>query len=37
VKEAITREKQLKSGSREKKVTLIESINPAWKDLFEET
>jgi putative endonuclease len=35
VKEAITREKQLKSGSREKKVVLIESLNPVWEDLFE--
>jgi putative endonuclease len=35
VKEAITREKQLKAGSRDKKVALIESINPDWKDLSE--
>ena len=33
---AIAREKQLKSGSRNKKVDLINSINPEWKDLFEE-
>ena len=30
---AIVREKQIKAGSREKKVRLIESINPEWKDL----
>jgi putative endonuclease len=32
---AINREKQLKAGSREQKVKLIESINPEWEDLFE--
>jgi putative endonuclease len=32
---AIVREKQIKAGSREKKVRLIESINPEWKDLSE--
>ncbi len=31
---AITREKQIKSGSREKKILLIESINVEWKDLY---
>ena len=30
---AITREKQIKSWSRQKKVTLIESRNPDWRDL----
>jgi len=30
------REKQLKAGSRAKKIKLIESINPQWKDLYEE-
>ncbi len=29
------REKQLKAGSRAKKIKLIESMNPEWKDLFE--
>jgi putative endonuclease len=29
------REKQLKAGSRAKKIKLIESINPEWEDLFE--
>ena len=33
---AIAREKQIKAGSRKKKIDLIESINPEWKDLFEE-
>jgi predicted GIY-YIG superfamily endonuclease len=32
---AITREKQLKAGSRKKKLTLIESMNPEWQDLYE--
>ncbi len=31
---AIAREKQLKSGSRKKKIELIESINPKWLDLI---
>ena len=31
---AILREKQLKGGSRAKKVKLIEAANPEWKDLF---
>ena len=30
---AIAREKQLKGWKREKKIALIESINPAWNDL----
>jgi putative endonuclease len=33
IKSAIAREKQLKGWRREKKVALIESINPEWKDL----
>ncbi len=33
---AITREKQIKAGSRKKKIELINSINPEWKDLYEE-
>jgi predicted GIY-YIG superfamily endonuclease len=31
---AILREKQLKGGSRQKKLARIESINPGWKDLY---
>jgi putative endonuclease len=30
---AISREKQLKNWRREKKIRLIESMNPAWNDL----
>ena len=33
--EAITREKQIKAGSRAKKLALIETLNHEWKDLFE--
>ena len=32
---AIKREKQLKAGSRKKKIDLIEKNNPDWEDLFE--
>ena len=32
--EAITREKQIKAGSRKKKIALIETINPEWLDLY---
>lgn len=32
---AISREKQIKAGSRQKKITLIESMNPEWGDLFD--
>jgi putative endonuclease len=34
--EAIAREKQIKSGSRKKKLVLIEAMNPTWRDLFDE-
>ena len=33
---AIAREKQLKAGSRKKKLVLIEGGNPQWRDLFAE-
>jgi putative endonuclease len=33
VREDITREKQIKGWLRRKKIALIESINPDWKDL----
>jgi putative endonuclease len=36
VRMAISREKQLKGWSRIKKIGLIVSINPTWKDLSEE-
>ena len=32
--DAISREKQLKAGSRAKKVLLIEVMNPNWHDLY---
>jgi putative endonuclease len=31
---AIRREKQIKAGSRRKKINLIETNNPQWRDLF---
>ena len=31
---AITREKQIKGGSRAKKIRLVEQFNPDWDDLF---
>ena len=34
--DAIIREKQIKAGSRDPKNELIRTINPTWKDLFEE-
>jgi putative endonuclease len=33
IKSAIEREKQIKGGSRMKKILLIEKLNPEWKDL----
>jgi len=35
INEAIKREKQIKAGSRKKKINLINSINPGWEDLAE--
>ena len=32
---AITREKQIKGGSRKRKIGLINSINSNWRDLYE--
>ena len=34
--QAISREKQIKAGSRKAKVKLIESINPVWRDLYQD-
>lgn len=31
---AIYREKQIKAGSRAKKIALIEALNPEWRDLW---
>ena len=34
--DAIAREKQIKGGSRAKKLALIEAINPRWRDLYDD-
>ena len=36
IENAILREKQIKGGSRQKKIDLINSINKEWRDLYEE-
>ena len=36
VNAAIFREKQIKAGSRQKKIDLVNSMNPDWKDLYED-
>jgi putative endonuclease len=33
---AITREKQIKAGPRQKKIELIRGMNSEWRDLYEE-
>ena len=33
--QAITREKQIKAGSRQRKIDLIVAQNPEWQDLYE--
>jgi putative endonuclease len=33
---AIAREKQIKAGSRQKKLDLVNGLNPQWRDLYEE-
>lgn len=33
---AIAREKQIKAGTRRRKVELIERMNPEWRDLYDE-
>ena len=33
---AITREKQIKAGSRQKKSEMINAANPDWRDLYED-
>jgi putative endonuclease len=33
---AISREKQIKGGSRKKKIDLVNGMNPGWKDLYDE-
>jgi putative endonuclease len=34
--DALEREKQIKGGSRQKKLDLINAMNPDWRDLFDE-
>jgi len=34
INQAIIREKQIKAGSRKKKIDLINKFNPDWKDLY---
>jgi len=36
ITDAIAAEKRIKSGSRAKKIELIESMNPGWKDLYDD-
>ena len=36
INQAIYREKQIKAGSRQDKVDLINRTNPEWKDLYKE-
>jgi putative endonuclease len=36
VKAAIAREKQIKGGSRQKKIDLVISMNSDWNDLYDE-
>ena len=36
IEAAIAREKQIKAGSRKKKIDLIKSMNPTFKDLYPE-
>ena len=33
---AISREKQIKGGSRQKKIDLINGMNPQWRDLYDD-
>jgi putative endonuclease len=35
IRDAIAREKQIKGGSRQKKLNLINDFNPGWKDLYD--
>ena len=34
--DAIGREKQIKAGSRQRKIALIEAMNPHWRDLYDD-
>jgi len=35
IESAISREKQIKGGSRQKKIDLVNSMNDTWSDLYE--
>jgi len=36
VRAAITREKQIKGGSRQKKIDLVNNMNSEWRDLYDD-
>ncbi len=36
IRSAIAREKQIKAGSRQKKIDLVNKMNPDWNDLGED-
>lgn len=36
IESAILKEKQIKGGSRKDKIQLVNSLNPGWRDLFDE-
>ena len=36
IDDAIAREKQIKGGSRQGKIDLVNAMNPDWRDLFED-
>jgi putative endonuclease len=36
IEAAIQREKQIKAGSRQKKIDLVNSLNPEWNDLADD-
>ena len=36
VEDAILREKQIKGGSRQNKIDLVNGMNPDWNDLYDE-
>ena len=36
IRDAIDREKQIKAGSRTRKLGLIQAMNPEWRDLYED-
>ncbi len=36
VRDAVAREKQIKGGSRRKKIDLVNSMNSEWRDLYDE-